>query len=157
MIRNASVKDALLSGRWRIYYLESIVKEIYLKRPKFFAVVLFGSTPSPSSVSLHIALAGSNWKKNTKRKASWSISPSSAFRHPLSQFRYRNAPVSDWVPLFRYRTDWMPGSPTFRHLKKRYTLRVHTASVGGDERDTHAVHVQTAGRKISKLIYLARP
>ncbi len=41
----------------------------------------------------------------------------------------------------------MPDSPTFRHLRKGYTLSVHTASVGGDVRDTqsNAVHVQTAG------------
>ncbi len=32
----------------------------------------------------------------------------------------------------------MPDSPTFRHLKKGY-------SVDGGERDTHAVHVQSAG------------
>ncbi len=46
---------------------------------------------------------------------------------------------------FRYRTDWMPDSPTFRHLKKGFSLHVQIACVGGDERDTHAVHVQTAG------------
>jgi hypothetical protein len=32
-----------------------------------------------------------------------------------------------------------------RHLKKGYSLHVLTASVGVGERDTHAVHVQTAG------------
>jgi hypothetical protein len=46
--------------------------------------------------------------------------------------RYRSIPVLNWVPIitvwdwfryqlfcwFRYRTDWMPDSPAFRHLKK---------------------------------------
>jgi hypothetical protein len=51
----------------------------------------------------------------------------------------------------------MSDSPTFRHLKKGYTLHDHTASVGGVERNTHAVHVRTAGSESSKVIYLARP
>jgi hypothetical protein len=29
----------------------------------------------------------------------------------------------------RYRTEWMPDSPKFRHLKKGYALHVHTAAV----------------------------
>jgi hypothetical protein len=58
-------------------------------------------------------------------------------------------PVPDWFRhrhfcSFQYRTDWMPDSPTFRHLKKGYTLHVYTASVGGGERDNHAVHDQTS-------------
>ncbi len=62
-------------------------------------------------------------------------------------------PVPNWFRhrhfcSFRYRTAWMPDSPTFRHLKKGH---VRTASVGGGERDTHAVHVQTAGSEKYKI------
>ncbi len=58
-------------------------------------------------------------------------------------------PVPDWFQhqhfgSFRYRSDWMPGSPTFRHFKKGYTLHGHTAVFVGCERDA-TVHVQTAG------------
>jgi hypothetical protein len=35
----------------------------------------------------------------------------------------------------------MPDSPTFRHLKKGYTLHVHTT--GGEK--VYALHVHTAG------------
>jgi hypothetical protein len=49
----------------------------------------------------------------------------------------------------------MPGSLTFRHLKKGYTPHVH--NVGGGENDTHAVHVKLQVVKSSKVIYLARP
>ncbi len=50
-------------------------------------------------------------------------------------------PVPNWFHhqhfcSFRYRTDWMPDRPTFRHLKKWYTLLFHTACVGSCERDT---------------------
>jgi hypothetical protein len=39
--------------------------------------------------------------------------------------RYQSIPVSDWVPLFcfrsdRYRTDRMPDSPSLQHLQKLY-------------------------------------
>jgi hypothetical protein len=54
-------------------------------------------------------------------------------------------PVPDWFRhrhfcSFRYRTDWMPDSPTFRHLKKGYTLHVYTA--GGRKGHTLNVHRQ---------------
>jgi hypothetical protein len=73
--------------------------------------------------------------------ASGPMSPASAFRHPksllilvldCSQHRHINS--------FRYRTDRMPYSPPFRHLKslqegeEGYTLHVHTLQVV--ERDT---------------------
>jgi hypothetical protein len=45
-------------------------------------------------------------------------------------------PVLDWLQhqhfcSYRYRTDWMSDRPTFRHLKRGYTLHVHTAGFGG--------------------------
>jgi hypothetical protein len=60
--------------------------------------------------------------------------------------RYRSTPVPDWFRhrhfcSFRCRTDRMPDSSTFRHLKKGYTLHVHTA--GG--RKGHTMHIHTAG------------
>ncbi len=44
-------------------------------------------------------------------------------------------PVPDWFRhphfcSFRYKTDRMPDSPTFRHLKKGVILHVHTAGCG---------------------------
>jgi hypothetical protein len=47
----------------------------------------------------------------------------------------------------------MPASPIFRHLKKGYTLHVHTANVGGGKRDTHAVHFQTQRLMVLFLLY----
>jgi hypothetical protein len=79
-------------------------------------------------------------------------------------------PVPDWFRhrhfcSFWYRTDWMPDSPKFRHLKKRYrlhvhtaggrkghTLHVHTASVGGGEKEP--MHTKLQVVKSSKLIQL---
>jgi hypothetical protein len=51
----------------------------------------------------------------------------------------------------------MLDSLTFRHLKKGYQLHVYTASVGFGERDTHEVHIRTAGNEKFKVIYLVRP
>ncbi len=56
--------------------------------------------------------------------------------------------VPDWFRhqhfcSYRYRTDWTPDSPTFRHLKKGYTLHVHTACVGGGERDTPCTSIDS--------------
>jgi hypothetical protein len=80
----------------------------------------------------------------------------SAFRHPVSQsgigaFWYRTGSPytgTGLVPasVFLFITaPGLTGCRTFRHLKKGYTLHNHTASVGGGERYTHAVHVRTAG------------
>jgi hypothetical protein len=80
--------------------------------------------------------------------ASRSMPPASAFRNPVSQsgtglgalilatglLRHRHF-CSFW-----YRIDWMPDSPTFQHLKKGYTLHVHTT--GG--RRGYTLHVHTA-------------
>jgi hypothetical protein len=92
--------------------------------------------------------------------ASRSMPTVSAFRHPVSQsgtgvFRYRIGssysgtglgpliPVPEWFRhqhfySFRCRTDWIPDSPTFRHLKKGCTKHVHTAGFGGYETDTQS-------------------
>ncbi len=79
----------------------------------------------------------------------------SVFRHPVSQsaigaYRYRTGSPyfgTGLVPASALFNP-VPDSPTFRHLKKgTYTLHAHTANTGGGERDTHAVHVQTAGRE----------
>jgi hypothetical protein len=61
--------------------------------------------------------------------------------------RYRSIPVPDWLRhrhfcAFRYQTELMPDSPTFRHLKNGYTLHLHTP--GG--RKGHDLRIQTAGR-----------
>jgi hypothetical protein len=79
----------------------------------------------------------------------------------VALFRYRTGspysgtglgrliPVPDWFRhrhfcSFRYRTDWMSDSPTFRHLKRKgYSLHIHTASVGSSERDTPNLQVVT--------------
>jgi hypothetical protein len=37
--------------------------------------------------------------------------------------RYQSIPVPDWISLFRFRTNWMLESPTFRHSKKMYEGR----------------------------------
>ncbi len=62
------------------------------------------------------------------------------------RYRYRSIPVLDWLRhrhfcSFRCRTDKMPDSSTFRHLRKGYTLHIHTA--GGRKR--HTMHIHTAG------------
>ncbi len=71
---------------------------------------------------------------------------------------------------FRYQTDWMPDSPTFRHLKKRYslhvhtasgrkghTLHVHTASIGGGEKEPMQCTSKLQAVKSSKFIQLVSP
>jgi hypothetical protein len=55
-------------------------------------------------------------------------------------------PVPDWFwhqhfSSFRYRTDWLQDSPTFRHLKKGFALHVHTAGGGNG----YTLDVHTAG------------
>ncbi len=85
--------------------------------------------------------------------------PASAFRHPVSQPGPEHSgtglgplfSVPDWFQhrhfcSFRYLTDRMPDSPTFRHLRKGYsTPSTSILLVLVVIRDTHAVHVQTAG------------
>jgi hypothetical protein len=93
--------------------------------------------------------------------------PASAFRPPVPEHSVTGLgpliPLPDWVRLFRYRTGsgmgisvhsgtGLTGCRTVRQsgIKKRGTAYVYSASVGGGERNTHAVHVQTAGNE--KLI-----
>jgi hypothetical protein len=45
--------------------------------------------------------------------------------------------------------EWIPGPQIFRHLKKRYTLHVHTA--GG--RKGHTLHAHTAGNGKGHTLY----
>jgi hypothetical protein len=69
-------------------------------------------------------------------------------------------PVPNWsqhrhFSSFRYRTDRMQDNPTFRNLKKGYTLHVHAAGSGNG----YTLHVHTAGGGKSKAytLHTARP
>jgi hypothetical protein len=100
-------------------------------------------------------------ERHSWASASGSMPPASAFRHPISESPYSGTgPVPASAFLIIPVPDWLVAGqsdiPTFK--KKGSTMHVNIA-VGSGERDTHAVHVQTAGSEKFKsdVPFFARP
>jgi hypothetical protein len=95
---------------------------------------------------------------------SWALASRSAFRHPVSKSGTGAFQILDWVPLFRCRTGSgigifvhsgtrLTGCRTVRHLKKGYTLHIHTA--GGIKGHTQHVHTTGGGRGYALHVHTA--